>query len=388
MPGAGGAGAAEWMAPMLATATKTPADLPGRPEEWQVEPKLDGLRCIAVREGARVELWSRNRLSWTGRFPTVVAALGNLPAQSFVLDGELVSYDAAGRSSFGLLQSGRSGAPVLVAFDLLAVLGRDVRGLGLEDRRRLLAMVLGATGGDVAGADPLEGGGQGGGRAQTIPGNPPEAVPGMDRARKSTVFHSTSPARAGTWDGFDPPAPGTPAADVTAPDALRLVEVLDGAPASLLERACAAGWEGIVAKRRASIYTSGRSPAWRKLKCAASQELVVGGWTLPERSRIGLGALMVGYWDGDELRYAGKVGTGFSDATLRSLRAALDLRATGECPFTPAPKVRGARWVRPELVAEVSFAEWTADGRLRHPSFRGLREDKDASEVVRETRPT
>ena len=319
----GGAGRAEWMAPMLATATKTPADLPGRPEEWQVEPKLDGLRCIAVREGEQVELWSRNRLAWTARFPTVVAALGTLPAQSFVLDGELVGYDAAGRSSFGLLQSGRSGAPVLVAFDLLALLGRDVRSLGLEGRRRLLAMVLGATGGGAAGAD-----------------------------------------------------------------ALHLVEILDGPPAALLERACAAGWEGIVAKRRASAYTAGRSPAWRKLKCAASQELVIGGWTLPERSRIGLGALMLGYWEGDELRYAGKVGTGFSDATLRSLRAALDLRATSECPFTPAPKVRGARWVRPELVAAVSFTEWTADGRLRHPSFQGLREDKDAREVFRESRPT
>lgn len=318
---------AAWTAPMLATATKAPGDLPGDPAQWQVEPKLDGLRCVVVRNGGDVSLWSRNQLSWTGRFPAIADAVAALPADSFVLDGELVSYDDAGRTSFGLLQSGRSGPPVLVVFDVMELLGRDVTGLAIEERRRLLSMVVGTA---AAGG--------------------PAPPPG--------------------------PAPDRPP--------VRLIEVLEGTPAELLARACAAGWEGIVAKRRGSPYSSGRSPAWRKLKCSASQELVIGGWTLPTGARHGLGALMVGYYEGPRLVYAGKVGTGFSERMLRELSAALEARATDDCPFTPAPKLRGARWARPELVAAVTFTEWTGDGRLRHPSFQGLRSDKDPRQVVRE----
>jgi len=169
---------------------------------------------------------------------------------------------------------------------------------------------------------------------------------------------------------------------------LSLVKPLEGGPAELLDRACAAGWEGLVAKRVTSTYHSGRSPDWIKLKCTASQELVIGGWTDPNRSRVGLGALLVGYYDDDHrLRYAGKVGTGFTNELLRSLHADLLAREVSDSPFADTVRQKGAHWVRPEMVAEVAFSEWTGDGRLRHPSFQGLRSDKDAAEVRRETPP-
>jgi bifunctional non-homologous end joining protein LigD len=166
---------------------------------------------------------------------------------------------------------------------------------------------------------------------------------------------------------------------------LSLVKPLQGAPADLLERACDSGWEGLVAKRVDSRYTSGRSPDWQKLKCTASQELVIAGWTDPTRSRIGLGALLVGYYDDQRhLRYAGKVGTGFTNRLLLQLHQELLALEIPESPFVDAVKEKGAHWARPQLVGEVAFTEWTTDGRLRHPSFQGLRPDKEAAEVRRE----
>ncbi len=142
-----------------------------------------------------------------------------------------------------------------------------------------------------------------------------------------------------------------------------------------------------MAKRASSAYVSGRSREWRKLKCDASQELVIGGWTAPRGSRQHLGAVLVGYYDeSGRLRYAGKVGSGFDDATLRQLAGELAARAVAESPFADTPRdvVRSAHFVRPELVASIEFSEWTADGRLRHPRFQGLRPDKSPREVVRE----
>ncbi|MGI8751853.1 MAG: non-homologous end-joining DNA ligase [Acidimicrobiales bacterium] len=171
-----------------------------------------------------------------------------------------------------------------------------------------------------------------------------------------------------------------------APEPVRTVDPLDGDPDQMLTDACRSGWEGLVAKRADSIYHAGRSGDWLKLKCSASQELVVGGWTDPSGSRSGLGALILGYYDdGGSLRYAGKVGTGFNEAELRSLRARLDGLGTERSPFADPVPVKGSHWSRPELVAAVSFTEWTSDGRLRHPSFDGLREDKEPREVRRET---
>lgn len=155
---------------------------------------------------------------------------------------------------------------------------------------------------------------------------------------------------------------------------------------AFFEEACRKGWEGLIAKRADSPYVTTRSRDWLKFKCEHGQELVVGGYTAPHGSRIELGALLLGYYQDDELRYAGKVGTGFDEATLRDLGAALrDLRRDAP-PFADAAEIREREvtWVAPELVAEVGFTEWTRAGRLRHPRFLGLRDDKPAREVVRE----
>jgi bifunctional non-homologous end joining protein LigD len=149
--------------------------------------------------------------------------------------------------------------------------------------------------------------------------------------------------------------------------------------------ACQAGWEGLIAKRTDAPYARGRSRDWLKLKCVLEQEFVVGGYTDPAGSRTDFGALLVGYYEGDRLRYAGKVGTGFSAGRLIDLGARLRRLETSESPFVDAqPIPRGTHWTRPELVAEIGFAEWTADGRLRQPRFLGLRDDKHPAEVVRE----
>jgi bifunctional non-homologous end joining protein LigD len=158
-----------------------------------------------------------------------------------------------------------------------------------------------------------------------------------------------------------------------------------GKGAQVLAEACASGLEGIVSKRRDSPYLSGRTRDWVKVKCRLEQELVIGGYTPPEGSRVGLGALLLGVQEDGKLRFAGKVGTGFTRKTLLDLEAALRSRRAPSSPFAGrVPGAARAQWVRPELVAQVAFTEWTRDGRLRHPAFLGLREDKDAKEVVRE----
>jgi bifunctional non-homologous end joining protein LigD len=148
--------------------------------------------------------------------------------------------------------------------------------------------------------------------------------------------------------------------------------------------ACQRGLEGIVSKRRDSLYTGGRGGAWLKTKCTLRQELVIGGYTDPEGTRTHVGALLVGYYEGKELRYAGKVGTGFTQKQLVELAKQFAALARDTCPFAPAPRGAGMHWVEPKLVCEVAFAEWTNDGRLRHPSFQGLRADKLAKDVIRE----
>jgi bifunctional non-homologous end joining protein LigD len=302
---------------MLATLVKPAShNASARPGEWQYERKLDGLRCLAVRNGDRVDLLSRNRLSFNARFPDVAAALDDLQVTSLVVDGELVAFDGD-QTSFSLLQSSPHPQGLTYClFDLLHLDGRDTTGLELPERQALLA---------------------------------------------TTLAHGGRP--------------------------LSLVKPLEGQPGELLDRACSSRWEGLVAKRVHSRYQSGRSPDWQKLKCTASQELVIGGWTEPARSRVGLGALLVGYYDdGARLRYAGKVGTGFTNQLLRQLHEELLAREVPGSPFFDPVREKTAHWVRPELVGEVAFTEWTGDGRLRHPSFQGLRPDKAAAYVRREAR--
>jgi bifunctional non-homologous end joining protein LigD len=154
------------------------------------------------------------------------------------------------------------------------------------------------------------------------------------------------------------------------------------------ERACREGWEGVIAKRRDSVYEHRRSPHWLKMKCEASQELVVGGFTDPQGARVGLGALLVGYFEGDDFVFAGKIGTGFNTKMLVELRARLDTLEIASSPFTKAkglPRLR-AHWVRPEIVVQVAFIEWTVNDKLRHPRLLGVRTDKAARDVVRELR--
>jgi bifunctional non-homologous end joining protein LigD len=167
---------------------------------------------------------------------------------------------------------------------------------------------------------------------------------------------------------------------------LRASPMLTGDAAELLARACRDGWEGLIAKRPGSPYRAGRSREWLKLKCVARQELVIGGWTDPQGARSGFGSLLVGYHDAEgRLVFAGKVGTGYDDTTLRALTHRLAPLARSTSPFAvESPPERGVHWVEPELVAEVGFSEWTGTGRLRHPRFVALREDKDPREVVRE----
>jgi DNA ligase D-like protein (predicted ligase) len=174
-------------------------------------------------------------------------------------------------------------------------------------------------------------------------------------------------------------------ADLPSRAPLRRVASLD--EAAPWERACREGWEGVIAKRRGSTYEQRRSPHWLKMKCEASQELVVGGFTDPQGKRVGLGALLVGYFEGEELVFAGKIGTGFDTKLLLELRRRLDALEIPASPFTRAkglPRLR-AHWVRPELVVQVAFIESTVHQKLRHPRLLGVRYDKPAREVVRET---
>ncbi|HYD40220.1 MAG TPA: DNA ligase D [Anaeromyxobacter sp.] len=173
-----------------------------------------------------------------------------------------------------------------------------------------------------------------------------------------------------------------------SPGFLRYAAHLDGPGPAILREACRLGLEGVVSKRADDSYRPGRNTGWVKAKCVARQELVIGGFTDPEGARDGLGALLVGHHESGRLRFAGKVGTGFTNASARALRARLEKLERKEPPFDPAPRGwlgRNAHWVEPTLVAEVAFTEWTEDGKIRHPSFQGLREDKLAPEVIRET---
>jgi len=152
------------------------------------------------------------------------------------------------------------------------------------------------------------------------------------------------------------------------------------------ERACREGWEGVIAKRRDSRYEHRRSPHWLKMKCEAAQEFVVGGFTDPQGARVGLGALLVGYYEGGDFVFAGKIGTGFDTKLLLDLRKRLDAIELPESPFTKAtglPRLR-AHWVRPEIVVRAAFIEWTVHGKLRHPRLLGVRFDKNARDVVKE----
>ena len=297
----------------------TLVDAPPEGPEWLHEIKLDGYRILCRIQRGTVRLISRNGHDWTDRFPAVAAALAELPAKSAILDGEAVIFDASGRSSFQALQN---------------ALGR-VR--SAQQVQLVLFDCLYLDGYEVSAAPLLE-------RKQLLRGL-------LARGPGDSVLHFS--------------------------------DHVTGRGADFFAAACAKQVEGVVAKRADAAYRSGRSRAWLKIKCSKRQEFVIAGFTEPSGSRVGLGALLLAAHDADgDLRYCGKVGTGFDSATLKTLRSALERIEREGSALADPPRMRGVHWVAPRLVAEVSFTEWTSDGRVRHPVFLGLREDKDARRVL------
>jgi bifunctional non-homologous end joining protein LigD len=315
----------EFVEPMKARPMKSPPS----GEDWLYELKFDGYRFLGSKAGTEVRLWSRTENDFTRRFPAIAKELAKLKIRTVLVDGELVVADEDGRPSFQLIQNADDSSDVRAfLFDLLEMDGEDLKALPLSERRARLAAIL---------------------------------PKGSER--------------------------------------LILSGELKGDPAALFDEIAARGWEGLIAKRRDSRYEPGRrSGAWGKIRCLLEQEFVIGGFTSPRGARSHFGALLVGYYRGRELVYAGKIGTGFDGRTLRELHRQMQALRAPKSPFAALPTHRSrwstnftaaelarCTWVKPELVAQVRFAEWTEDGVLRQPAFLGLREDKRPREVVRET---
>lgn len=312
----------DWTVPMLATLSHDPFSDP----DWIYEPKLDGVRLLVFREKGNVRLMTRNRQDRTGTWPDVAEALASQDGADLVADGELVAFEG-GVTSFSRLQE-----RMQIRDE------REARAKAQEVRAYLyLFDLLHLDGHDVT-ALPL----------RTRKGLLRQALPWEDPVRYTPHRNE---------DGL-----------------------------TYLREACGKGWEGLIAKRADSEYVHGRSRRWLKFTCVNRQEFVVGGWTDPKGERVGLGALLIGYHHDDELRYAGKVGTGYDDETLQRLRSRLNGLERKTTPFADGQAIAGddVHWVRPKLVCEVGFTEWTHDGKLRHPRFLGLRDDKAPEEVVRE----
>lgn len=293
--------------------------------DWIFEPKLDGERCLMFREGEQVSILSRNRKRLDDTYPEIAHAVAQQSEVDFIVDGEIVAF-ARNISSFSTLQQ---------RMQLNAAEHHDVQQVPVYC---YIFDIMHVAGWDVT------------------------ALPLRDRKKVLTAAIS-----------FADPLRWTPYENADGQD--------------YYARACRAGWEGAIAKAANNPYEHGRSRSWLKFKCVSSQELVIGGFTEPGGSRTGLGALLVGYYEDDRFVYAGKVGTGFTDAELRELRSRLDELERRGSPFAESVRERGAHWVAPQLVANFSFTEWTEEGKLRHPSYLGLREDKDPADVTRE-RPT
>jgi bifunctional non-homologous end joining protein LigD len=287
---------------------------------------------LAFKLGSEVRLLSRNGKDLAGKFPLVAEAVAALSTSECVLDGEIVALDEQGRSSFQRLQAlelGQERPPLFYyVFDLLRHNRKDLQKLPLEERK----------------------------------------------SRLRTLLRNSPPV-------------------------IRYSPSLRGSPARILEKVHTLGLEGLIGKRSGSMYEAGaRSGAWIKLKLLNEQEMVIGGYTDPEGSRKHFGALLVGCNAQGKLNFVGKVGTGFNATLLKTLHQMFARIALQKCPFANLPEKRKARfgqaitatamkrchWVKPLLVCQVRFAEWTRDGKLRQPVFLGLREDKDPTEVVRE----
>ena len=307
-------------------------DEPPKHGDWLYELKFDGIRAMAIKSDRKVSLISRNGNKLDARFPEIVEAVKNLPVREYVIDGEVVALDEDGRSSFQLLQGlemeGRKAPLRFYVFDLLQLDGKSLLGLPLEQRKQVLAKICENVG------DPIRYSGE-----------------------------------------------------------------ISGDVKSLLAEVKRRGLEGLIGKQRNSVYEPGRrSGTWIKLKCVNEQEFVIGGYTPPAGSRKYFGAILVGYYEIGKLRFAGKVGSGFTEKSLSMLHKKFREEEHGDCPFVDLPSKQGGEWVQgitpsmmkkmhwvnPKFVAEIKFAEWTRDQKLRQPVFLGMREDKAATEVKRE----
>jgi bifunctional non-homologous end joining protein LigD len=303
-----------------------------RPGDWIYEIKFDGYRALALRGGNGTRVLSRNQKDLGSKFPEVKDLIAALDIQDAIIDGEIVALDEKGRSSFQLLQGfdmGQERPPIaFYAFDLLRLNGKDLQNLPIEERKAKLEELL---------------------------KKPPGVI------RYSGSFTKDIP--------------------------------------ELLDRARTLGLEGLIGKRSGSKYEAGRrTGAWIKVKLHLEQEFVIGGYTDPEGSRKFFGALLVGFFDGKKLKFAGRVGTGFSEKLLSTLYSELNKIRIDKCPFFNLPatgrnrwdqglsaaEMRRCHWVKPVMVCQLKFTEWMRDDRLRQPVFLGIREDKNASEVVRE----
>ena len=314
---------ARFIEPMLLLSTER---LP-QGADWLFEIKLDGYRALAIKAGGRAQLRSRNNNDFTTRYAPITAALQTLPDET-VIDGEVVALDEEGRPSFNLLQNfGTSPAhPAFFVFDVLILEGRDVTGETLEQRRRLLEKRI--------------------------------------LTRLTQPIHYSAELKANLGD--------------------------------LVRSVKSQGLEGLVAKRRSSRYEPGRrSGAWRKMRVNRGQEFVIGGYTPSDRS---FDALIFGYYDGGNLHYVARTRNGFTPSTRQELFKRLKRLEIQECPFANLPEARSGRWgagltaakmkkcrwLKPVLVGQFEFAEWTPDHHLRHSRFITLRDDKEPKTVVRE----
>ena len=298
--------------PQLATLAEEPFDN----ENWLFENKFDGYRALAQIQKNKVNLISRNGISFNTKYVAVAKTLKNIK-DDVILDGEVVVEDTKGKSHFQWLQhfdeNPEKGKLKFYVFDLLYFNGYDLRQLELQLRKKILKAIL---------------------------------------PKSDTIVFSSHTVGRGK-------------------ETFEAIQKLGG--------------EGIIAKKITSKYHQNqRTKDWLKIKTIKQQEMVIGGFTEPQGSRNGLGALLCGYFDGNEFIYSGKVGTGFDDATLKELRSKLDKMERKTSPFKTAPKFPATHWVTPELVAQLKFTEWTDSGSMRHPVFLGLREDKKAHEVSRE----
>jgi DNA ligase D-like protein (predicted ligase) len=290
---------------------------------WLFEPKWDGERCLAFRRGRELNLFSRNRIQLNAKYPELVQEIHQQELSSFIADGEIVTFDG-GITSFAKLQARMQvehpSADLIRKVPVCFYLF-DLLYLDRYDIRQV----------------PLQY------RKQVL--------------RNAFDFHGP----------------------------LRFTEHRETNGEAYYRKACQSGWEGVIAKNGDSVYVSTRTRDWLKFKCKQEQEFVIGGYTDPRGSRSGFGALLLGFYRGRKLVYAGKVGTGFDQDLLQRLGERLARLETPVSPFAEngLPR-RGVHWVKPKLVAQVGFTEWTAGGKLRHPRFLGLRDDKRPEEVVRE----